>query len=56
MYVSGDANLGNPVLTKSGTQGNVWKQASVDVGLGQTSRQYTMSISEVLKRKLRIII
>ena len=43
MYVSGDANLGNPVWTKSGTQGNVWKQASVDVGLGQTSMQYTVS-------------
>lgn len=40
VYVTGDANLGQSVWRKVGTQGNVWKQAQVDVNLGSSSRSY----------------
>jgi hypothetical protein len=43
VYVTGDANLGQPVWTKAGMQGNVWKQAQVDINLGSTTRSYMVS-------------
>ncbi|KAK7098915.1 hypothetical protein V1264_003130 [Littorina saxatilis] len=43
MYVTGDANLGKAVWTKSGTQGNTWRKATVDINLGDAnSKQYTV--------------
>ncbi|KAL8608892.1 hypothetical protein ACOMHN_065230 [Nucella lapillus] len=47
VYVTSDSNLGTPVWTKSGTDGNAWKQTTVDIDLGNTTKQYRVVLEGI---------
>ncbi|KAK7473655.1 hypothetical protein BaRGS_00035133, partial [Batillaria attramentaria] len=44
IYLTTDANLGQPVWTKNGTQGNRWINATVDINLGNSNQKQYQGI------------